>query len=285
MVIAISGAGGFIGKQLSAHFQSRGDIVRFIPRVTTGVGAEYIAGILSGADVVINLAGAPIVGRWSQAYKKQLFDSRILTTRKIVEAIGMLDKRPGLLISASAIGIYSPDGKHTESKNNLADDFLGELCCAWELEAKKAVPFTRVAITRFGIVLGKGGGALARMLPLFKAGLGGKIATGRQGFSWIHITDLIMAMQFIIDNTPLSGEFNFTASDVADNRKFTRVLAKVVNRPAFFSVPSLALKLVFGEGSVAVSGGQFVYPEHLLNAGYLFRYPTLEGALDEICTS
>ncbi len=282
MIIAVSGAGGFIGKQLRLFFESKGNEVIAVSRMNENTPVNEVVRQLSGVDVVINLAGAPVIGRWTKAYKKKLFDSRISTTRKIVEAIGLLDQKPQLLISASAIGIYSQEGEHTESNFHVADDYLGEICLAWESEAKKATPFTRVAITRFGIVLGKEGGALKRMLPLFKIGLGGKIASGRQGFSWIHVRDVVNAMHFIINNKNAAGEFNFTAPDVVDNNRFTNVLAGKLGKPAVFAVPSFALKLAFGEGSIAVAGGQFAKPQHLLEAGYKFDYPELSKALDDI---
>lgn len=282
MVIVISGAKGFIGKNLVVFFKSKGFLVRNLPRINTGTPVDDLAKFLTGVDVIINLAGAPIVGRWTKAYKKTLYDSRIITTRKIVEAIALLDIKPGLLISASAVGIYAPQGEQTERNFIKADDYLGEICSNWELEAKKAEPFTRVAITRFGIVLGKNEGALARMLPIFRQGLGGKIASGRQGFSWIHIEDLVQAFKFIIDKKNISGEFNFTAPDVVDNSQFTRLLAKAVRKPAFFRVPSFALSILFGEGALAVTGGQFAPPRHLLDEGFQFIFPTLQEALEDI---
>ncbi|MEI8047307.1 MAG: TIGR01777 family oxidoreductase [Bacteroidota bacterium] len=282
MIIAISGAGGFIGKQLSKYFQSKGNEVKSIPRVNIDTQAADIAKLLQGVDVVINLAGAPIVARWTKAYKKTLFDSRIITTSKIVEAIGLLDKKPELLISASAVGIYSQEREQTEGNYKKADDYLGEICSAWETEARKAIPFTRLAIARFGIVLGKDGGALERMLPLFRLGLGGKIASGKQGFSWIHIYDVFQAVEFIIQNKKLSGEFSFTAPEVVDNKQFTNILAKILRKPALFTVPAFALKLVFGEGAIAVTGGQFAPPKHLINEGFRFSFPELNKALKEI---
>jgi len=282
MNIAISGANGFIGKQLTSYFQAKGNDVRSISRIKEGTHVSEIVMQLSGVDVIINLAGAPIVGRWTRRYKKTLFDSRINTTRKIVEAINLMDKKPELLISASAVGIYSSVGTQTESKYQVANDYLGEICSAWELEAKKAVPFSRVAITRFGIVLGKDGGALKRILPLFRYGLGGKIASGKQGFSWIHVYDVIHAIEFIIENPQLSGEFNLTAPDLIDNSKFTKVLSKMLGKPALLPVPVFALKLIFGEGSIAVTGGQFAFPEHLTDEGFQFSYPDIKFALDDL---
>jgi len=282
MNIAISGANGFIGKQLTSYFQAKGNDVRSISRIKEGTPVSEIVMQLSGVDVIINLAGAPIVARWTRKYKKTLFDSRINTTRKIVEAINLMDKKPELLISASAVGIYSSVGTQTESKYQVANDYLGEICSAWELEAKKAVPFSRVAITRFGIVLGKDGGALKRILPLFRYGLGGKIASGKQGFSWIHVYDVIHAIEFIIENPQLSGEFNLTAPDLIDNSKFTKVLSKMLGKPALLRVPAFALKLIFGEGSIAVTGGQFAFPEHLTDEGFQFSYPDIKFALDDL---
>jgi len=282
MIIAITGAGGFIGKQLTSFFEAKSNEVRRVPRIGSGTAAAEVAGFITGADVIINLAGSPIIGRWNEAYKKSLLDSRVITTRRLVEAINLLDTKPQLLISASAVGIYSQEGEQTENNFRIADDYLGQICSAWEVEAKKAIPFTRVAIIRLGIVLGKGGGALTRMLPLFRLGLGGKIASGKQGFSWIHITDLIKAVQFIIENEHLKGEFNFTAPEVVDNHKFTKVLGKVLHRPVFFAVPTVALKILFGEGSIAVTGGQSAPPKHLLDEGFRFNFPDLEGALRDI---
>jgi len=282
MNIAISGSNGFIGKQLTSYFQAKGNDVRSISRINEGTPVNDIVTQLSGVDVVINLAGAPVVGRWTRKYKKVLFDSRISTTRKIVDAISLMDKKPELLISASAVGIYSSVGNQTESNYQKADDYLGEICTAWEMEAKKAVPFSRVAITRFGIVLGKDGGALKRMLPLFRLGLGGKIASGKQGFSWIHVYDVIHAIEFIIENPKLTGEFNLTAPDVIDNSKFTNVLSKTLGKPALLTVPAFTLKLIFGEGSIAVAGGQFASPKHLTDEGFQFSFPDLENALQDI---
>ncbi len=282
MIIAISGAGGLIGKKLTAYFESKGHEVRRIPRIFAGTEATIVAVSVAGADVIINLAGAPIIGRWTASYKKELFESRVATTRKIVEAIGLNSEKPGLLISASAIGIYASESQQTEDNFSKSDNYLGEICRAWENEARNAIPLTRVAIARFGVVLDSIGGALAKMLPAFRFGLGGKIASGKQGFSWIHINDLAAAMNFLIGNKNISGEFNFTAPEVTNNEEFTKTLAKVLKRPAFFTVPAFALKLIFGEGSITLTGGQFAPPKHLLDAGFRFSFPDLEGALKDI---
>lgn len=282
MIIAISGASGFIGKQITIYFHSKRNEIWHIPRILSATPVEELAKFLSGSDVIINLAGAPIIHRWTKTYKKIIFDSRIITTSKIVEAISLLETKPQLLISASAVGIYTQEGLHTENDFSKADDYLGQVCTAWELEAKKAIPYTRLAIIRLGIVLGKNGGALKRMIPLFRLGIGGKIASGSQGFPWIHIYDVVQALQFIIENQKLSGEFNFTSPKIFDNKKFTKELAKVLKKPAFLTVPSFALKLMYGEGASAVTGGQYAQPKHLIDAGYCFSYPDLRDALQDI---
>lgn len=282
MIIAISGSNGFIGSELTSCFREQKNEVRRIRRIDAKTPVHDIVDDILGADVIINLAGAPIVNRWTQTYKKLLFDSRIITTAKMVEAIKTLDKKPELFISTSAVGIYSQSGKHSENNFHPADDYLAEICEAWETEAGKALPYTRVVIARLGIVLGKGGGALSRIIPLFKLGLGGKIGNGKQGFSWIHIQDVIGAIQFLIENKQLSGNFNFTAPDLVDNAAFTGTLAEVLKRPAYLPVPLFGLKMLFGEGSIAVAGGQFAYPENLINAGYQYCYPELDAALREI---
>jgi len=285
MVIAITGAGGFIGRNLISYMESLGYKTVRIPRINSGTETAALSQILTNADVVINLAGAPIVSRWNKSYKKELFDSRIITTRKIVEAITLMRTKPGLLISASAIGIYSSEGEQTELKFQPSDDFLHEICANWEMEACKAVPLLRVAIIRLGIVLGRDGGALQKMLPLFKIGLGGKIGSGRQGFSWIHIDDLVRAVVFMISRPELSGAFNFTAPEVSNNGTFTKILAGVLKKPALLTVPSFALKLLFGEGAIAVLGGQFAPPEHLMDEGFQFNFPALEEALKNIISN
>ena len=282
MIIAISGSSGFIGKHLCTYYNTKGYELRLIPRIQSRTSTTELITLLKGVDVIINLAGASSVKRCTVAYKKVLKESRCLSTRKIVEAISMLEIKPQLLISASAIGIYSQEGQHTETNCNLSDDYLGEICRIWESEAKKAMLITRVVIIRFGIVLGKDGGILKRLLPVFKLGLGGRIASGNQVVSWIHIYDVIQAIQFIIDNRNLTGEFNLTTPNIVSNRKFTKVLANTLNRPAIFTIPAWVIRMIYGKESVAIAGGQYAFPEHLLNAGFHFTFPTLVGALDDI---
>jgi hypothetical protein len=253
-----------------------------LPRINESTTASDLQDMLKGVDIVINLAGAPIIGRWTSVYKKLVFNSRIITTRKLVETINSLDIKPKLFVSASAVGIYNSAGINSEYNYNKADDFLGELCNAWEAEASRVNSETRLVITRIGIVLDNSGGALKKILPLFRYGLGGRIASGKQGFSWIHSKDAIRAFEFLIENNQLSGVFNLTAPEMVDNNKFTKELAAVLKRPAYFHVPAQAIKLLFGEASVALLSGQFALPENLKNVGFEFCFPELKGALYDI---
>lgn len=207
--------------------------------------------------------------------------SRIDTTASLVKAIQAAVVKPSMFISTSAVGIY-PDGQtFTEKDRQYDPGFLGKVCQAWEEEALKASAVTNVAVFRLGIVLSKDGGALPKMLLPFRFGLGGKIASGKQGFSWIHIDDLINAYRFVVEKQ-LTGTFNLTAPGVTDNAGFTSSLSRALKRPALLPVPAFMLKLIYGEGSTALTGGQKVAPVRLLEAGFEFRYPKLDEALREL---
>jgi uncharacterized protein len=283
--VAIAGAGGFIGSALKLHLRGRNCSVVSLSRSLLSMPLPQIINLLEGTDVIINLAGAPIVGRWTLKTKNTIYNSRILTTRVISSAIKGMKSPPALFISGSAVGIYKSLGTHTESSKELVDDFLGKLCQDWESEALNAKGKTRVVILRTGIVLGKDGGALARMLPLFKAGLGGMIASGEQGFSWIHIKDVLNVIDFLISRVELSGVINLTAPQPVDNRSFTKLLAKSLNKGVFLPVPAIMLRLLYGEGAKALTEGQLVYPDKLLKAGFRFEYNELEYALKSLITS
>lgn len=279
MKVAISGYGGFIGQRLAAFLKRKDAVVVPVPRYLLHGRTEDLAGMLEGVDVVIHLAGAPILRRWTTAYRKEIYESRVHTGRQLVEAMSVMDKKPGVFISASAIGIYQEQGSHTESSTGFATDFLGQVCRDWEAEAEKAQAFTRTLVFRNGIVLGKGGGALQKMIWPFRLGLGGRIASGKQMMSWIHIDDFSRAVAFVIENTGIQGAVNLTAPEPVSNTVFTRTLAHVLHRPAILIVPSFALKLLYGKGAGTLTRGQTALPEKLLQAGFVFQYPKLKEAL------
>lgn len=281
MKVLISGSTGLVGKHLSAALQSKGFEVISAGRADFAAGAAVLAEKLNMVDVVVNLAGAPVVARWSEAYKKEIEDSRFRTTALLAEAIVLAKKKPRLFISTSAVGIY-PDGEvFTEANARSGHDFLAKVCIEWEARAMKAAIETKVAIFRLGIVLATDGGALQKMLLPFKMGLGGPIASGKQGFSWIHINDLVNAYLFVIEQQ-LQGVFNLTSPNPIDNATYTRALGKVLHRPVFMPIPAFALKLVFGEGALMLTTGQKVLPEKLLKAGFVFKHPDIEEALADL---
>ena len=234
-------------------------------------------------DWIINLAGASIFTRWSEAHKKEIFASRVLTTRNLVAALAAGDRRQ-LFCSTSAVGYYGPRGEEVLTEDSPPDaGFLGELAKAWEAEALKAQDLgVRVVVTRFGIVLGRDGGALGQMMPLFKKFLGGPIGSGVQWFSWIHQADHARAFRFIQENPQISGPVNFTAPNPVRNRDLAQALGRVLHRPSFMPAPEFMVRLALGEFADTLLTGQQVLPKRLLDAGFTFRFPTIDAALTDL---
>lgn len=280
--IAMSGATGFVGTHLVKTFQERTWSVIPLGRREFDRGAAELARRMQGADVIVNLAGAPIIKRWTTEYKKEMYESRIRITEKIVQACRLMRPRPHLLISSSAVGIYNTERTHTEERHVLANDFLGRLCQDWEREALQARPLAiRTVIFRFGIVLSKDGGALAKMLMPFRAGLGGTIGTGSQPVSWIHIKDLVRAFQTVIEEPAYKGIYNLTAPGPTTNKGLTAALSKALHRPALLQVPRFALRLQYGEGAQILTSGQTVLPKRLLEAGFTFLFSEIDKAVKD----
>ncbi|AXX91533.1 TIGR01777 family protein [Malaciobacter molluscorum LMG 25693] len=275
--IAITGASGFVGTSLRDFFGNLGYKILPIKREVLDNKKE-LENIVSSSDIIINLAGANIINRWSDEYKKLLYSSRIDTTKKIVNAINSVENKPNILISTSAVGIY--DNKHRyDEKGDFSNDFLSNLCQTWEDEAKKAN--TKVSIFRFGIILGKNGGALAKMMLPFKLGLGGIIGSGKQSFSYIHIDDLLNAYKFVIENC-IEDTFNLTAPEPTTNYGLTKALGKALNRPTIFPVPEFALKLIFSEGAKVLTDGQEAIPKKLLDLGFKFKYNNIQETVNSL---
>lgn len=281
MKVVISGATGFVGSALKKSL-SDCEIVSLGSKDFNKTDLEFTS-LLEGSDIIVNLAGAPIVARWSQEYKKVLYSSRIDTTRKIVTAMERLLHKPKLFISTSAVGVYSGKKVQKESDCEFANDFLGMLCQDWETEAMRAQDLgIRSVVFRFGIVLGKNGGALQKMLLPFKLGIGGVIGSGEQSFSWVHLEDLVNAYRFAINNNNISGVYNLTAPEPVTNRKLTNVLASVIGMPAFLPVPEFVLKLIYSEGATVLIDGQNVIPERLISSGFNFKFSNIEEAIKDI---
>lgn len=270
MKVALTGASGFVGAALQKVFDNTVTIDR-------NDSETDILQKVEGVDVVINLAGAPIIKRWSDPYKRVLKQSRIHTTEKLVNAVNKSDVKH--FISTSAIGIYPDDISCDEACSVYANDFLGELSQAWEYEAHKCSKPT--TILRFGVVLGKEGGALAQMLTPFKLGFGGIIGNGQMMTSWIDIDDLVGIYRFIIEKE-LTGIFNATAPNPVSNYTFTKALGKALHRPTILPIPEFALRLMYGEAASVLTGSKTVYPKAVIEAGYRFKYPEIETSLAHI---
>jgi hypothetical protein len=274
MKVTVLGASGFVGRALGAALQARGDDVRAVSLRDPARAAEAA----SGSDVVVNLAGAPVVGRWTENYKREIAHSRVELPHEFLTALERVDARPNAYVSASAVGYYGMSRTATFTETSPpGDDFLARVCVAWETEATRAsARGMRVAVVRTGLVLGRTGGALSPLLPLFRAGLGGPVASGEQWTSWVHLDDHIGILLLAIDGH--TGAMNSTAPNPVRNRDFTRALAAAVHRPGIIPAPEFGIKLLFGEGASIVTEGQRVLPEAALAAGYTFRHPEITEA-------
>lgn len=270
MKIALTGASGFVGQAVQKRFENCVIIKR-------DDSEKAIVEKLENVDVVINLAGATIVKRWTPTYKKVLMNSRIETTKKLVSAINKSAVKQ--FISTSAIGVYPNNQASNEETQELASDFLGELAKQWEHEALQCQKPT--AILRFGVILGKESGALKQMLTPFKLALGGNLGNGEMMMSWIHIQDLMGIYEHLIKHN-LTGIYNATTPKPVKNHTFTKALGKVLKRPTFLPLPAFALNLIYGEASSVLLDSKEVYPKAILNKGYVFEYPEIEGALRDI---
>ncbi|MEO9171037.1 MAG: TIGR01777 family oxidoreductase [Candidatus Baltobacteraceae bacterium] len=275
MRVAVVGASGFIGRHVAAALRARGDDV-----VAASLrDAERAANACAGCDVVVNLAGEPIAQRWSDAVKQRIERSRVDQPRELISRLSNLGARPSAYISASAIGYYgtSETESFTES-SGPGSDFLARVCSGWEREARRAADFgARVAIVRNGIALGTDGGALQKILPLFRLNAGGIIGSGKQWLSWIHIDDVVGIFLLAIDGA--QGTLNATAPNPVTNAGFTRALADALHRPAVVPTPAFALRLMLGEGADMLLSGQRVLPERTQALGYRFAFTEISEAL------
>ncbi len=298
MNITLTGATGFVGSRLLAKLIADGHRVHVLgrrrsPKLPGSVSfSEWSAASepppesLAGADAVIHLSGEPVAQRWTAAAKARIRNSRVDGTRLLVGALARQPRRPAVFVCASAIGFYGSRGDETLTETSAAGQgFLAEVVTDWESAAQAAEPLSiRVVSLRLGVVLGQGG-ALAKMLPPFRFGVGGRIGSGRQWMSWIHIADAVALSLFAVDNSALRGPVNATSPQPVTNLDFTRELAAGLHRPAIFPVPPVALKLLFGEMAGVLLGSQRVLPKAAEAAGFHFRYPELRPALAEILAS
>ena len=290
MNITITGASGLIGRRLVKTLAAANHTVRVLSRHAGAGGWVWDpeagpppAESLTGADAVVHLAGEPVAQRWTAAAKERIRSSRVAGTRQLVDALAALPRRPGVLVSASAVGYYGNRGDDLLTEQAPpGTGFLAEVCQSWEAEAERAAALgMRVVRVRIGVVLAPHGGALAKMLPAFRAGVGGRVGSGRQWMSWIHLEDLAALLAHAVEH-PLSGAVNGTAPSPVVNAEFTRELAHTLGRPAIFPVPAFTLKLLFGEMAAVLLDSQRAVPAAARACGFRFRYSDIAAALKNL---
>jgi uncharacterized protein (TIGR01777 family) len=276
MRVAVAGASGLIGTELTRALRGRGDEMIALARFGTA------SWTVEGADAVVNLAGASIGGkRWTAAYKKEIEDSRVLGTRALVEAIASARRRPRVLVNASAVGWYGGRGDEVLDEGaGPGADFLAGVTRRWEAEAQRAA--VRAVQVRTGIVLSPRGGALERMLLPFKAFVGGPIGSGKQWFPWIHIADEVAAILWCIDREQMTGPVNLVAPGVVTMKQFASALGRALHRPSWAPVPAAALRVAVGEFADSLLDGQRAAPRKLLESGFRFRFVELDSALRDL---
>ncbi len=296
MRILLTGGTGLIGRALCQHWAAEGHQL-----VVWSRRPEQVAGLCSGAqgiarleelaadaplDAVVNLAGAPIADRpWTAARRQLLWDSRIGLTRQLVDWLASRPLKPRVLLSGSAVGWYGDGGERRLDEDSAAgnEDFASELCFAWEEAALRAEALgMRVVLIRTAPVLAAEGGMLARLLPPFRLGLGGRLGSGRQWMPWIHLADEVGLIDFLLHQEDCRGAYNACSPNPVRNAEFTRILGQVLRRPTLLPAPAFALRLLLGEMSGLLLGGQHLEPRRTLDAGYHFRFPELQAALADL---
>jgi len=280
MNIAITGAGGLIGTRLRQRIADAGHVATPVPRTA---GDSELTELLASSGAVVHLAGEPVSQRWTAAAKKRIHDSRVEGTRRLVSALTACATRPRVLVCASAVGYYGSRGDQILTETSPpGSDFLARVVVEWEDAAQSAEALgIRVVRVRFGVVLGRGG-ALGKLLPLFRFGVGGRLGSGRQWMAWIHIDDAVNLILFAINFAAIRGAVNASAPHPVTNDEFTSRLATALHRPAILPAPAFALKLVLGEMAEMLLASQRVLPSAAKAAGFPFQYPDLNAALENL---
>ncbi len=298
MNVTLTGATGLLGAAIVRALLARGDAVTVLSRdpdrARSALGDVEAhawqplqepapAAALSGRDAVVHLAGESVAQRWTDEARRAIRDSRETGTRNLVAGIAAADPRPPVLVSASGVDYYGPHGDEPLSEDAPpGDDFLARVCVAWEREASRAAEHgLRVAILRTAVVLDRDGGALSKMLPFFRLGIGGPVAGGRQYMPWIHAEDIVELYLAALDDAAWEGAINACAPEPVTNREFSRALGRALHRPAFAPVPALAIRLLYGDMAEIVTTGQRAVPTRALEHGFAFRHTDLEQALRE----
>lgn len=300
MRVIITGGAGLIGRALTQNLTADGhevivlsrtpERVRQLPAGATAAGwdgrtAEGWAHLADGAGAIVNLAGENLAGgRWTTARKQRILNSRLQAGRAVVQAVKMAGQKPEVVVQSSAVGYYGPRGQQEITEETPpGDDFLAKVCVDWEASTAAVEGWgVRRVVIRSGVALSPAGGALPQMMLPFKFFVGGPLGSGRQWFSWIHLSDEAAAIRYLLDTPHAAGPFNLSAPVPVTNAEFSRVLGRVMGRPALIPTPALALKLLLGEMSSTLLTGQRVAPQQLLNLGFTFDFPEVEAALRDL---
>ncbi len=282
--VAISGATGFLGRELTKFFRQSNHEVIEITRHDFQLDAAQLAEKLNGVGAVFHLTGSSILQKWTNKVKKEIFNSRVETTRKLVQAIEKTTEKPEMFFSASAVGIYDIYEVHDEFSSNYGNDFLSEVCASWEKEAMKLYGQfgIRLIIGRMGVVLGRSGGGFPHIAKALKLGIGNKIGDGFQSFPYIHISDFLSAMWYLWKKSSCSGVFNIVSPQLISNYEFAGELNRISGKKVLFNTPLWALKSRFGEGGTIFTYGQKVLPRRLKEENFYFLYPDITSALEEL---
>ncbi|QGY46218.1 TIGR01777 family protein [Maribellus comscasis] len=282
--IKITGAGGYLGNLISEEFVKAGYKVSGINRNLLYGDSDLLKNELKGADAIINLAGAPILQRWTNKNKGTIYTSRITTTQKLVKAIHLLlpHQRPKKVISASAIGIYKTGEYHDENSNRFDSGFVGKVVLDWENALEELPENIQKNVFRIGLVLGKKAKTIQYLLLPFKLGLGATIGNGKQAFPFIHEKDVAKAFLWAAEKYQTTATFNLTAPKEITNKEFTKAFAKSLNRPAFLFIPGLIFRLLYGDAAKLITESPAVSSKKLLESGFHFKYPDIDSALKQI---
>ena len=282
MRIAIAGGSGFIGSKILEEF--KGHEFTLLKRPELYGNPEVLAESLKGADVVMNFAGYPVSSRWTTNNRKRIMESRVVVTRNLVTAINSLDVKPKQFISASAIGLYAPGQSHDEGSTSFDPGFLGEVVLAWEAALEGLDASVQLLIPRIGVVMGNDGGAYPRLKTIFKWGIGGRLGSGKQAYSFIHIADVVRGIRYAMEHH-ITGPLNMTAPNPVSNREFTRALGKALRRPSIIPVPAFAMRIIMGKTATIVLEGAAVFPKRLQDEGYKFTFATIESTLANLVSN
>lgn len=284
MNIKITGQSGYLGTLITNTLLQRGHTVSAIPRNLLFNNPDLSKRELSGIDVIIHLAGSPILVRWNDKNKQIITNSRVTTTENIAKALHLMqpEERPKKMIQASAIGVYKAFEKHDENSQNFDNGFVGNVVQQWEKASEDLPDEIKRTIFRIGLVIGKKAKTITNLKLPFQMGLGAKTGSGKQPFPFIHDADLAAAFLWATENESASGIFNLVSPNQISNNEFTKALAKALNRPAIFAIPEFVLKLVLGEAAVLLTESPAVEPKNLIDAGFKFQYADINSALREI---